>query len=258
MENTNLDIKIDNEAFLTALQIAKDGVSSSGGIGTLSEKLLHKTLKLYFAPDENNHEIEYLGSVADVKSPDGIIEIQTRCFDKLLPKLKKFLPELPVTVVHPIIKEKSIAWLNKETGECENPRKSTRRGLPSDALFELSKIRDVLFNKNLTVILVFINATEYRMLDGWDTEHKRGATRLERIPTELVDIVRLKSSSDYVKLLPQGLSEEFYAKDFYRAARLRGRRASFSLKLLLDIGVVTRQKGEGRAYLYKRVLNLSE
>lgn len=258
MKNINFDIKIDNEAFLTALQIAKDGVAASGGIGTLSEKLLHKTLKLYFEPDENNHEIEYLGSVADVKSPGGIIEIQTRSFDKLLPKLKKFLPELPVTVVHPIIKEKSIAWLNKETGECENPRKSTRRGLPSDALFELSKIREVLRDKNLRVLLVFINATEYRMLDGWDANKKRGATKLERIPTELVEIISLESISDYVRLIPEALKEEFYAKDFDRAARLRGRRASFSLKLLLELGLLTREKGSGRAYLYRRAKNISE
>ena len=76
------------------------------GIGTLGEKAIHKTLKLYYEPDESKHEIEVLGSVADVLSENGIIEVQSSNFKYLVPKLEKFLPQYPVTVVYPIVARK--------------------------------------------------------------------------------------------------------------------------------------------------------
>ena len=252
MTKANNYASVDNTAFLAARQIAMDGISESAGIGTLAEKLLHRTLKLYFEPNEENHEIECLGSIADIKNSDGIIEIQTRAFDRLRPKLEKFLPECPVTVVYPIIKEKTILWLDKDSGEVSSARKSPRRGLPSDALAELSKIKSMIGHESLTVLIVFLNAEEYRSLDGWDTERKRGATKLERIPTEMIEIIELKGVEDYKLLIPEKLPNEFSAKDFNRVAKLRARRASFSLKLLLDLGLLTRRHGEGRAYVYSR------
>ena len=50
-------------------------------------------LKLAEEPCEACHEIKVKGSVADIKNADGIVEIQTRAFERLLPKLKKFLGE---------------------------------------------------------------------------------------------------------------------------------------------------------------------
>ncbi len=239
----------DNKAFFLAKERAMADFSAASGIGTLGEKLVHKTLKLYLEPNEEYHEVAFLGSVADIKNERGITEIQTRSFERLLPKLGKLLSLTPVTVVFPIIREKRILWLDKETGELTAPRKSPRNGRPSDALFELSKIRECLFSENLTVRILLLDADEYRRLDGWDKTGKRGAGKIDRIPTDLVAEYTVCKTEDLLRLMPAGLGGEFCAKEFAKAARLQGRRASYSLGLLYSAGLLTRRR-EGRAYLY--------
>ncbi len=240
----------ENEEFFFAKERAMaDFTAASSGIGTLGEKLVHKTLKLYLEPRESFHEISFLGSVADIKNEKGIVEIQTRAFDRLRPKLLKFLPEVPVTVVYPIIRKKRIFWLDKDTGEITPPRKSPRDGRLSDALFELSRIKELLFSENLTVRIILLDADEYRRLDGWDKTRKRGGGKIDRIPTAIAEEYTVRTKSDLARLIPDGLFHEFTSADFSRRSGLRGRRASYSLSLLYTLGLLTRRK-EGRGYLY--------
>jgi len=241
----------DKERFDRARIRAISEMSGQGGIGTLAEKLLHRILKLYLEPDESLHEVKHLGSVADIKNREGITEVQTRALERLLPKLRKFLKEDKVTVVYPIVYEKRLTWLDKESGELIKPRKSPRRGGYPNALPELSKISELIGHENLTVRLVLLTVSEFKALDGWDKTKKRGATLLERIPTALNGTLDITSPSDLALLLPSSLGESFTAKEFERATTLCGRRAWFSLQLLLEKDVLSREKS-GRAYIYTR------
>ena len=114
------------------------------GIGTLSEKSLHGILKYYIEPNAEYHEVEFLGSVADIKRDGEIVEIQTRSLERLSAKLEKFLAVMPVRVVYPLPYEKYISVIDKRTGEIISRRKSPKRSSPSDAIIELRKIRKFL------------------------------------------------------------------------------------------------------------------
>lgn len=239
---------IDRERFALAKNCAMSDVSEYGGIGTLGEKLIHKTLKNYFEPRTEYHEIRCLGSVADIKNERGIIEIQTSSFEKLLPKMRKFLDGLEVNLVYPIIRKRRIFRLDKASGEISPPRKSPREGKASDALFELSKIRDCLSNPRLTITLFFLDADEYRVAG----EKKRGQTlKIDSIPTEPIEAIVLNGVKDLTALIPDTLGEEFTSAHFSKAARLTGRRASYSLGLLYRLGLISRRR-EGRGYVYTR------
>lgn len=243
-------MKPDHIRFAEAVERAEAG--ARGGIGTLSERILHRALKYYIEPDASRHEREHLGSVADIVTADGeIYEIQTRSLARLLPKLSKFLPETKVTLVYPIARERTLSWLDETTGETTKPRKVSRKGRPSDVLTEIYPLAPILTHPNLTVLLFMIRTEEYKSLNGKGEKRKKGATRLERIPTELLDIITLAGASDYSRLIPEALGDSFTAAEFYRAAALRTRRAYYALKLLCDIGVLTRSR-QGRAYLYTR------
>lgn len=242
---------MDRTRFFEARRRVLSEEVSEGGIGTLGEKLLHKVLKYYFEPCEEHHERELLGSVADVFDGERVVEIQTRAFNKLLPKLRKFLPHYPVTVVYPIVRVRVLHWLDRETGELTPPRKSTKRGKYSDALPELSAIRELIPNENLTVKLVYLDSEEYRYLDGWDKSRKHGATKLQLIPTDIIAIEELASRDDYRSLLPEGLPEQFCAEELYRVLGMRGRRAYFSLNLLRELGIIKQTGTRGRAYIYE-------
>ena len=114
------------------------------GIGTLSEKTVHAVLKNYYAPDETQHEIPVEGCVADIFNGKEIIEIQTRSFDRMRPKLERFLPLYPVTIVYPIPYCKHVFWIDEETGEISGGRKSPLKGSPYLAFKELYRIKAYL------------------------------------------------------------------------------------------------------------------
>jgi len=225
------------------------------GIGTLGEKCIHKVLKFTVEPDVKNHEKSFLGSVADVLNSDGVFEIQTRAFKKLLPKLKKMLPTSPVTVIYPIIRRKSLAWLDPESGELSAKHPTPRRGRPSDILYELSGISELIGTAGLTVRIVLLDADEYRLLDGYGKDRKKRATKLNKIPIALCDVIDVLCASDIIELLPTGLPETFTAAELYRALAFGTRRGYYSLKLLLDLKIVERVGKDGRAYLYKFAYN---
>ena len=178
-----IDIKKFNDARIRVLSEQ----SSAGGIGTLGEKTLHRILKSYIEPDESLHEIKYLGSVADIKNSEGIFEIQTASYEKLIPKLEKFLQEDTVTVVSPIVVNKRIRFIDKDTGEITEPKLSPKHEGAIDALRKLYRIRRFLFSERIRIRLLYLEAEEYKYLDGWDKSKRRGATRIERIPTALLD-----------------------------------------------------------------------
>lgn len=172
------------------------------GIGTLSEKTVHAVLKNFYAPDEDMHEIPIEGCVADIYTGTEIVEIQTRNFDRMRDKLGKFLPLYPVTIVYPIPYEKWLIWIDEETGEFSSRRKSPVKGNPYVAFKELYRIKNFLLDENLHLKFVFINMEEYRLLNGWSRDRKKGSSRFDRIPLELVEIMDIDCPRDYLQLVP--------------------------------------------------------
>ena len=226
------------------------GTEEKNGIGTLSEKPLHKILKYYFETDGSKHEVKILGSVADVFNGKEIFEIQTGSFFPLVKKLKKFLPEYKLTVVHPIIAEKNLIWVDKETGKTSEPKKSPKRGRYTDALPELYHLGDLFRNENLTVKLLLLSADEYKYLDGYGESKKRRATKIARLPRRLLGEYDLKTVSDVAALLPI-LPTVFTAKEFSKALALRGRKSYYALKVLCSLGIAEKAGKDKNAFLYR-------
>lgn len=241
---------IDREAFEAARKKVIGVDRKRSGIGTLSEKTVHAILKNYYEPDEENQEIPIENYVADIFSDGGIMEIQTRQFNKMRNKLSAFLPLYPVTIVYPIPREKWIIWIDEESGELSRKRKSPAKGNVYLAFIELYKIKMYLKNPNLRVKLVLMDMEEYKLLNGWSRDKKRGSSRYDRIPTELVEEVDITRIEDYMQFVPYDLEEEFTSKEFAKAAHIPVKLAQTVLNILYDIGTVTRTGKRGREYLY--------
>ena len=173
---------IDQKRFNLAKEKIVGQDRERNGIGTLSEKTVHAVLKNYYAPDESTHEISVGGCVADICTGEEILEIQTRSFDRLREKLDRFLPLCPVTIIYPIPHEKRLIWIDEETGELSAPRKSPLTGNPYMAFKELYRIRRYLLRDGLRLKLVLLDMEEYRLLNGWSRDKKKGSTRFDRIP----------------------------------------------------------------------------
>ena len=93
---------MDKQRFINALNEVQSGEQMQNGIGTLHEKTMHAVLKKYFEPYSDNHETKIGEYVADIVGEHGIIEIQTRAFERLNKKLAAFLEYARTTVVYPV------------------------------------------------------------------------------------------------------------------------------------------------------------
>lgn len=222
------------------------------GIGTLKEKTVHAVFKDYYAPGPDMTEIPVDGYVADIFTGKEIVEIQTGNFNKMRSKLECFLPNYPVTIVYPIPKIKALCWMDEETGECSKPRKSPVKGSVYRAFYELYKIKPYLPDPNLRLCFPFMEVEEYRLLNGWSRDRKKGSSRYDRFPKALLGEFRINQLTDYAQLIPANLQEPFTAQEFGRAVKERKEIAARVLHILNYLHIVERCGKEGRAYLYRR------
>ncbi|MBR5241540.1 MAG: hypothetical protein IKV20_00230 [Clostridia bacterium] len=221
----------------------------SGGIGRLSEKYIHRTLKYYLEPDESKHEVEYLGSVADIRNEEGITEIQTRAFEYLAPKLKKILKEDKVTLVCPIIKTKYITTLT-EDGEVLSRKKSPMQKGLSDVAIELYKIKEFILDKNLEIRLIFLAAEADRTLifNTSRPKYKKGRV----YPYEILEEKVLKDIEDFRIFLPAALPDKFLRSEYNKAIKARAKFSYYALKLCEHLGFVKQVGKRGNAFIYEK------
>lgn len=245
-------LKYDQELFQAACEKIVKKERTQNGIGTLKEKTMHAVLKNFYEPDVSHQEVKIGRFVADIQRDNEITEIQTRSFNSMRKKLDKFLQLYPVTIVYPIIYTKWLYWINETTGEISPGRKSPKRGSFHDAFYELYKIKPYLVNPNLHIRLVLIDAEEYRILNGYGKDRKKGATRYDRIPVALVDELYIDGKGGYCSLLPDNLPAQFGVKDYAKHAHINIRYAQLAINIFKYIGIIEQTGKDGRSFLYIR------
>ena len=216
------------------------------GIGTYQEKTLHKVIKNYYSDSPNEQEIKVDGYICDIVKDDVIIEIQTRALNKLKNKLYALLPNHKIKVVYPIPYIKYVCWLND--GEIVSERKSPKIGSIYDIIKELYKIKWYLNNPNLELTILLINLKEYRNLDGYSKDKKRGSTRFDRVPIELVDEIVV---DDYHMFVP--FDNEFTSKDYAKRTKQNLSRAQTLLTILQYLKIVEVVGKDKRYNVYKKL-----
>ena len=244
---------MDKERFQRAIKAAS--ARQRGRIGTLGEKGVHNTLKHYYEPDTDCHEVAVGGYVADIVGENGIIEIQSASFGKLREKLRCFLAAARVTVVWPCVVNKRIIRVDTETGEIISERRSNVHRGEYDIFRELWSIREFLSDPRLTICIAQLEADEYRPAEQRRGRGRKGANNgIERYPTMLAGELILECAGDYLRFVPTNLPEQYTSKDFAKAAGVHIQIAQSALLVLNTIGVVERCGKQGNSYIYKNVM----
>lgn len=244
----------DPERFIETKEAVLASERERNGIGTLGEKSLHLILKSYYEPLYALHEQKLGRYVADILNEDGVIEIQTRSLSAMRKKLEAFLEVTHVTVVHPVVHNKWVSWLDSATGETTKPRKSPKTGTIYDAFWELGGIPDLLLHPNLTVCLVMLDMEEVRFLDGWGNGGKRGSSRCDRFPKALLSETFLSGKDAYRALLPDSLPEIFTRRELAAATHVRMEQRGIGalLRVFKETGVLIEDGMRGREKLFRR------
>ena len=101
--------------------------------------------------------------------------------------------------------------------------------------------------------MILLRAEEFKYLDGWDRSKKHGATKIDRIPTAVIDEININSKADYLQFVPESLSGEFTARELSVAAKYPARISSYVTGILRTAGVIRFVRKAGRAYVYKKI-----
>ncbi len=253
-----MNMEVNKALFYTITYNMTTAEHERFNIGTYKEKKLHRILKLYFEEDTAYHEVPYAGFIADIKRENRIIEIETSGFTGLREKLEAYLPECHVTLVYPVAASRTVSWIDPESGEISPKRKSPKKENVYDLLFECIYILDYLSNPNLTIAGVCMEMQEYRMLDGWSRDKKRGSHRYERIPTDLFEIITLSRREDYEALIPAECRTDFTMPQFCKAIGRNQYTGRAIMKILIKLGLVVQKGKIGRCLSYSRVSLLPE
>ena len=219
-------------------------------IGELNERSLHRALKaLYAAPGSLSEQL-IEGYVVDVLIGQRIVEIHTGSFSPLKRKLPRLLESHPVTLVHPIAKDRFII---KQGGEGESTRrKSPKHGSVFGIFSGLTSFPKLVAHPNFALEVVITVEEEVRVPNPRLNRRRGGWTTMDRRLVEVLETHRIESMGDLFALLDADLPEEFTTADLASAMpapRRLGQQAAFCLR---EAGVLAICGKTGNALRYRR------
>jgi hypothetical protein len=113
-------------------------------IGTLRERPLHASVKRWYAQDGDRVEVPVDGFVIDLVRGEQLIEVQTRGFAAIKPKVAALLGRgHAVRIVHPIAVDRWIVQVDAD-GSVVARRRSPRHGSLCDIAIELVYLPELL------------------------------------------------------------------------------------------------------------------
>ena len=237
-------------------RVIADGHASMG-IGTYGEKYMHLILKHFFCEDSDCHEVGLGPFFADAMVDDTVYEIQTGGFYPLKKKLEYYMTreDKRVVIVTPVVTKKRLLWVDPETGAVSGrPRTTSVPRAHMRVLRELFWLSQILDFGKVTLRLVLLSADEYKKLDGYGADKKGRASKIDRIPRELFDVVDVTSARDVAEVfLPRDLPTPFTSTDFSARTGARRKAISTDLRTLENLGVIARTGKRGNAILYETV-----
>ena len=232
------------------ITLEETGTAHTGtGFGVLNEKKMHRIIRRYVLDDPSCWERELPdGSVADVFDGKEVFEIQTGSLYPLASKLRRIAEttDLCVTVVHPVPAVKRIIKIRPD-GTVGEPKKSPVHGTVWTLLAESVYVAELIAEGRVRLRALLIEEDEYRTV----TESGRKISRVERMPSALLDDLTFSSGTDFLPLLGE-LPPEFSRADFVKISRLRGRNVYRALRAMLLFGIITRTEPGVKPVLFRK------
>lgn len=220
------------------------------GINTFNEKALHLDLKAWYAQPEDQFEVPIDGYIIDLVRGDLLVEIQTRNFAAIRPKLTKLIRQHPVKLIFPIPQEKWVVKLADGEPSALSRRKSPKRGVVEHLFQELIHIPTLLLDPNFSLDVLLIHEEETRRPNE-NFRWRRPWVTQERRLLRVVGHYCFTTPWDLAALLPVGLNHAFTTADLAAAVaqpRALAQKMAYCLAKLDIIRVVGKQRN---AFLYQ-------
>jgi len=218
----------------------------------MKETSLHSALKGWNAQEGGQQEVLVDGYWIDVVQGDMLIEIQTRQFSALKPKLADLLDRHPLRLVHPIAQEKWIVTLSPNGHVPDIRRKSPRHGRPEYLFLELVRFPQWMEHPNFSLEILLTREEEIRRRDGHGSWRRGGASIVDRRLIEVLGRILFTTPDDLLSLLPSSLPQRFTNRQLSNLIRVPLRLATRMTYCLRSIHMLDLAGKSGRANLYSR------
>jgi hypothetical protein len=220
----------------------------------MSQTTLHQQLKAIYAAQGGKTEALLNGYLIDVQIDDLLIEIQTRNFAALRPKLEALLPTYKLCLVYPIAQQKWLVKLNRQ-GDILERRRSPRRGRWEHLFQQLVFLPALLKHPNFSLEVLLIQEEELRRDDRQGSWRRGGWSILDRRMLSILERRAFNQADDFLSLLPDQLAEPFSTRELAKASRLPSNLAYKMMYTLRALELITPHEKRGRTQLYRRKEN---
>jgi hypothetical protein len=222
-------------------------------IGILRERHLHASLKRWYAEPGDLVELAVAGYIVDLVRGELLIEIQTRGFAGMRPKVLALLGAgHRVRVVHPIAVDRWIVQVDDD-GQFLGRRRSPRHGDLVDLAAELVTFPELLDDPGFEIEVLLTREEEVRRHDPRRCWRRRGWTVVERRLIEVIDRVTLARPGDLTQWLPDTLSEPFTTAELAVALHRPRRTAQQLTYCMRRLGVIEAIGMRDRSAAYRLV-----
>ena len=228
-------------------------LAGAASIGELNERSLHRALKARYAVAGSATEQAVDGFVADVVTGGRIVEVHTGSFRSLKNKLRRLLDRYPVTLVHPIARDRYIVKIAADPTDPATRRKSPKHGSLFQVFPALASIPALLAHPNLTLEVVMTVEEEVRAMNGRGSWRRGGWAILDRRLVDVVETCTIASMADLFAPLDADLPERFTTRDVAAAMKSPRRLGQLAAFCFREGGVSEVCGKNGNALVYRRV-----
>ncbi|MDE2836202.1 MAG: hypothetical protein OXL97_01645 [Chloroflexota bacterium] len=222
-------------------------------IGELNERSLHRALKERYAVTGSETERVVDGFVTDVVAGGRIVEVQTGSFGPLRNKLLRLLDAHPVTLVHPVARDRYLVRAAEDPALPATRRRSPKHGSVFDVFAALVSIPSLLAHPNLTLEVVMTVEEEVRTPRERRGRWGRDWSRVDRRLVDVVETHTFESMADLFALVDAHLPETFTTSHIATAMRSSRDLAQQAAYCFREGGVIELSGKSGNALVYRRV-----
>ena len=222
-------------------------------IGEVNERSLHRALKERYAVAGSETEQVIDGFVTDVVADGRIVEIQTGSFGPLRNKLTRLLDAHPITLVHPIARDRYLVRVPADPALPSTRRRSPKHGSVFGVFPALVSIPALLAHPNLTLEVVMTIEEEVRAPSERRGRWRRDFTRVDRRLVDVVETHTIASMADLFALVDARLPTTFTTNDIAAAMQSTRSLAQQAAYCFRESGVIEICGKDGNALVYRRV-----
>ncbi|HET6323461.1 MAG TPA: hypothetical protein VFG04_02080 [Planctomycetaceae bacterium] len=217
------------------------------------ETSLHRQLKSLYSAEPSAQEVRLDTFRIDAVHEGLLIEIQQGSLGAIRPKIRRLLEQHDVLVVKPLVARKILIRRKRAGGKVVSTRQSPKRETIADLFADLVYFVDVFPNPRLTLEVVFTHQEEHRVTSRKKWWRGPDFRVTDRLLVGIEGRVTLRDTADLLRLLPEGLGEQFTTEEIARLTPMPRWLAQKMAYCLRKMGAVEALGKRGNSWLYRVV-----